>query len=207
MKKVRIAMAVLMTATLLFGCGSKSGATSTFAPTQNSIFVRRDGTVSSALVEVDDKSYYDQAELKTFIEEWITTYNTEQGSSGVTLASCTLKDGMAAAVFDYASGADLCSFTQASDDQANQAGLLEVSTISDGLVQGKVSDGTWKAGKDGSSVSLDTVIKQGDLNLVTMDGAVTLQTEGKIQYYSGAVTMVDDFTVTSTGGKSYIVFK
>lgn len=207
MKKVRIAIAAMMAATLLFGCGSKSGATSTFAPAQSSIFVKRDGAVSSALVEMDDKSYYDQTELTTFIEEWVTAYNAEQGGSGVTLESCTLKDGKATAVFNYASGADLCSFTQASDDVANQTSILEVTTVSEGLVQGKVSDGTWKAAKDRVDVSLDTVIKQGDLKLVTVDGAVTLQTEGKIQYYSGAITMVDDFTVTTTGGKSYIVFK
>lgn len=207
MRKFRIAVLTAVAAMLLLGCGNKSGATSTFSPTQSSIFVKRDGTVSSALVEADQKGYYDQGELKAFIESEVAAYNENLGEDQVTLTSCTIDRGLAIAQFSYASGANLCDFAKIMEDTANQVDILEVTTVSDGFVSGKVSDGVWKDAKNGANVSLDTVINKGDLKLVTVDGAAILQLEGKIRYYSGEVTLVDKFTATTTGGKSYFVFK
>lgn len=207
MKKVRILILTLTAVMLLFGCGNKSGATSTFSPEQSSIFVRRDGAVSSALVETDHKGTYDTAELKAYLEEQVASYNEERGSGSVTLTSCTLGNGKGIAVFDYASGADLYEFTTEMNDMANQAAELTVSTVAEGLVAGKVSDGTWVKAKDGSGVSVDKVTKQGELKLVALEGAVTVQTEGKILYYSGDITLQDDFTAVVAGGTAYIAFK
>lgn len=206
MKKARVAALALASAMLLFGCADRN-STSTFTPQQNSIFVTRDGQISSALVEADPRGDYDVEKLKAFIQTNITEYNAEKGSDNVTLASCTLGNGKGIAVFDYASGADLYDFTSKMEDTANQAADLTLSTVSEGLVAGKVSDGNWVRAKDGSSVSVDTVTKQGEMKLISLDGAVIIQTEGAIQYYSDNITLRDRFTAVVSGGKAYIVFK
>lgn len=207
MKKAKIAMLTLVASMLLFGCGDKGGSTSIFSPTESSIFVTREGAVSSALVETDEKGHYNAENLNAFIEKHITEYNTEHGGTKVALTSSTIGNGKGIAVFDYASGADLYEFTTMMEDTANQAEDLQVSTVSEGMVAGKVSDGTWIKAKDGSKVAVDTVTRQGELKLVTLNGAVTIQTEGKIQYYSGDITLKDDFTAVIAGGKAYIAFK
>lgn len=206
MKKARIAMVLLTVGMLLFGCGGKS-STSTFSPEESSIFVTREGTISSALVEIDENGYYDQERLQAFIQEYVTDYNTEHGGDKVILTSCTLGTGKGIAVFEYASGADLYGFTSQMEDTQNQAVNLTVSTVSEGLIAGRVSDGTWVRAKDGTGVPMDTVTKQGNLMLVSLEGSVTIQTEGKIQFYSGNVTLKDEFTAVTDGGKAYLAFK
>lgn len=207
MKKARIAMLIMVSVMLLFGCGKDS--TSTFSPEQSSIFVTRDGGISSALVEPDQgKDYQDvQDRLTEYLNTCIAEYNAEKGGEKVTLVSSSFGEGKGIAIFDYASGGDLYDFAVQMEDTANQAEGLTVSTVSEGLIAGKVSDGAWVKAKDGSSVAVDTVTKQGDLKLVSFEGAVTIQTEGKIQFYSGDITLQDDFTAVSAGGKAYIAFK
>ncbi|MEG2350421.1 MAG: hypothetical protein RSB57_07920 [Hungatella sp.] len=206
MKKIKIAVLAALMGVLLSGC-KNSGSTSTFSPEQSSIFVTREGAFSSALIEPYEHDYYDQTELQAAIEAAVAAYNAGHGGSGVSLSSCKLADGKATALFSYTRGTDLCAFADETKDQANQADRLELSTIEDGLVEGKVSDGTWVKVKDGSEVSLNTVIKQGKLHLLTLEGTATVQTEGKIEYTSGAVTLLDDFTAQVAGGKAYIAFK
>lgn len=207
MKKAGIALAVMMTGTLLFGCAGGGNETSMFSPVQSSIFVTREGSFTSALVEAYEPDYYVESELKASIEEAVAGYNTEKGDTEVTLSSCTLGNGKAIALFDYKSGDSLCDFAREMEDEANQTSVLKFSTVNDGLVAGNIMDGSWKKAKDGSSVSTDVVLKNGELKLVTVEGAATIQTEGKILYYSGDVTLTDNFTAVLGGGRSYLIFK
>ena len=43
--------------------------------------------------------------------------------------------------------------------------------------------------------------------MVVAEGTVTIQTEGRILYYSGAVELRDEYTAQVTGGTAYIVFR
>lgn len=206
MKKARTALVTALTVFLLSGCGNYGGA-SKFSPEQSSVFVTREGGLSSAMVETCDKDYYDGQELQAFIEEAVAVYNAANQDGAVVLESCTMEEGKAVAVFDYADGTALLNFLKEHGDSSLQLTNLEVMTVSDGLVAGKVSDGTWIQAKDGSGVSLDTVTKKGNLTLVAVEGTGVIQTEGKIQYYSGNVTLQDGFTAAVSEGKAYIVFK
>ncbi|MFR4439531.1 MAG: hypothetical protein ACLT46_06735 [Hungatella sp.] len=206
MKKARTALVTALTVFLLSGCGNYGGA-SKFSLEQSSVFVTREGGLSSAMVETCDKDYYDGQELQAFIEEAVAVYNAANQDGAVALESCTMEEGKAVAVFDYADGTALLNFLKEHGDSSLQLTNLEVMTVSDGLVAGKVSDGTWIQAKDGSGVSLDTVTKKGNLNLVAVEGTGVIQTEGKIQYYSGNVTLQDGFTAAVSEGKAYIVFK
>lgn len=204
MKKAGIAL-VILTGMLLFGCSGKSSNTSTFTPTRSSIYVTRDGSVTSALVEPYENDYYDQTELKASIEEAVAEYNGRLGRNAVTLTSCTLGSGKAIAVFDYESSTDLCAFTGEMEDTANHAQNLVISTVKDGLSESEANL-LWKKG-NGSDVSANSVKKKGDWYLAAVDGAVTVQTEGKIRFYSGDVSLNDEFTADVRGGRAYIVFK
>ena len=50
-------------------------------------------------------------------------------------------------------------------------------------------------------------MKQSKLRLVSVNGAASIQTEGKILYYSGNLNLKDEFTAEVTDGNAYLVFK
>ena len=62
------------------------------------------------MVETCDKDYYDGQELQAFIEEAVAVYNAANQDGAVALESCTMEEGKAVAVFDYADGTALLNF-------------------------------------------------------------------------------------------------
>lgn len=208
MKKAGIAVLAITTSMMLFGCSSKS---STFPPQQSAIYVSRDGGLYTALVEQYDtsKDYYDETELKTLAQEEADAYN--RASSGiqppVTMESCTMKDGTVSIVYKYATGHDLCVFTEWTQDEENHPESITFTKVSDALKAGAISDGQWMDAKKGNSVALETVTKQKDLPVVLVSGAVTVQVEGPILYCSGSVNILDEYTAEVAEGTAYIVFK
>ena len=119
MKKMKAVLAVLITAGILAGCAGRGG-TSTFEPKSSGIFVTDAGTFSTATVETyDNQDYYNEEEWKNFLEENVAAYNAEHGEGAVTLQTCSLKEGTASMIFDYATGSDLAQFTALYEDTAN----------------------------------------------------------------------------------------
>ena len=210
MKKSRILPAVLMVGLLLAGCAGGS-STSTFSPNESSIFVARDGGIASGTVETYAKDIYVQSELEEFAKQATADYSLANPSGegeAVTLKTCTLENGVAKLIFEYSSADALVGFAKEYQDNANQVDSLSVTTVADGLVQGLIVDASFVSAKDGKTVDSQTVTKEGKFHLVTVEGpAVTLQTEGKVQYISTGSTLVDEFTVKTPEGKSYIIFK
>ena len=61
---------------------------------------------------------------------------------------------------------------------------------------------------DGEDVPLADVQEKEDYHVVEVDGPVTMQIEGKVQFVSSGVTVDSKNTVTTPAGEvSYIVFK
>lgn len=207
MKKARIILAVMIAGAMLSGCAGRGSSTSTFSPEQSSIFVARDGSISSALVETYTNDYYDQEELRASIEASVADFSAELGRTPVTLSSCTLGNGRAIALFEYESGADLCAFGKATEDEVNILETLEFTTVEKGQMADGMSNVEWKKAKDGSAVSAETVTKKGAVHLVYLDGNAMVQTEGKIQFYSGNVSLKDGFTAVVSGGQAYLAFQ
>lgn len=216
MRKAKVAAVFVFAATMLFGCKAE---VSPFPPEQSAIYVNKAGQIYSAIVESYDasKTYYDEAELKALAEAEAVSYNQENpvvsgglgegGTAAVVLDACTLENGTARVIYQYADGETLSRFTKQVQDEKNHAKALSVSTIADGLLAGKVTDGTWFDVKKGTEAAVDEVMKQSKLNLVSVAGTVTVQTEGAILYYSGDVIMKDAYTAEISDENAYLVFK
>ena len=74
MKKGQTAAAILLLSLALNGCGGGNGTTA-FAPTESSLYVTKEGTVTSADVETYENDYYSADELKAYAEEMKQGYN------------------------------------------------------------------------------------------------------------------------------------
>lgn len=209
MKKTGMAALALAAGMMLSGC--KAGKTSTFPPQQSAVYVSKEGAIYTALVEHYDASDtgYSGEELRAMAEQEAADYNREYGTGSealVSVAECTVSEGTATLVFCYGAAEDLCRFTEISQDTVNHPEQLQVTTNSVYLT-GNDSEGGWTDARKNSATTLGAVRKKKDLPMVVVSGPVTVQTEGQILYYSGAVTLKDEFTAQVSEGEAYIVFK
>ena len=122
MKKVKLAALVLAAGFLLGGCGASSKGG--FHPTENSIYVAADGSISTATIEAVSGDQYKEEELIAFVEQQVSAFNEEMGGDAksrneegaeklpVAVKSCTIKDGRAELILDYKDGETVAEFSE-----------------------------------------------------------------------------------------------
>lgn len=209
MGKARLAVLTLCLAAMAAGCLPGASA---FPPRQNAVYVSRDGSLYTAIIETYDPSGagYDREELKAMAQEEVMRYNGQYGAGAdvrpVSIAECAVEEGTASIVYQYASPEDLCRFTEMSQDDANHPESLRVTTNSENLAEGQI-EGDWTDARKNEPASLDAVRKREGLPMVVVSGAVTVQTEGRILYYCGAVNLKDEYTAQVEQGTACIVFR
>ena len=208
MRKAGVAALALALGVTTAGCSPK---TSTFPPNQNAIYVSRDGELYTAIVEEYDPSDtgYSTEELKAMAESELSEYNGEYATGGdvlaVSVADCAVSGGRASIVYKFAGAEDLCRFTEMSQDVRNHPESLMVTTNAANIAG--EDTGTWTDARKKETAPLETVMKRKDLPMVVVDGAVTVQTEGRILYYCGAVELMDEYTARVSEGTAYIIFR
>ena len=84
-----IGLTIMICAGMLAGCGSSLEADT------NTVYVSKHGKVVSMDVEQLDQSYYDETELKEFVDSAVDEYNTENGKNSVKVDDLTVEDGTA----------------------------------------------------------------------------------------------------------------
>lgn len=201
---MRKGAAVFLTAAglaILAGCGQSSGGNE-FAPVGNSIYISREGAVSSAFVESYDQDYYTEEDLKAYLEESI---KEQYPDVAVTLQDCSVENGTMKAVFDYGTPGDLVAFLEDQKSEDLDVSGLKVESLADGMAEGTVSGGSLVSASDGKPADFQALAGT-EGTLVTVEGTASVQTEGKILYVSEGVEIMDQGAVTS-GGSSYIIFK
>lgn len=209
-----LSMAMIMG---LSGCGGSVE----FAPTQTSIFIQKDRTISSAEIESFDNSgfdtpRYDAAELQQFVEEAVSAYNSEKAGTTavrveekseetlpVAIEKLEVKDNVATLILNYAGTEEYLEFNGTTDYVAVQD--LIVGTVADGNTSGLDYAGMVKA--DGTAADAAEIKEEEKYSLVSVTGDVVVKVEGKVQYMSSGVTLIDENTVQTPEGTSYIVFK
>ena len=171
----------------LAGCGSSLEADT------NTVYVSKHGKVVSMDVEQLDQSYYDETELKEFVDSAVDEYNTENGKNSVKVDDLTVEDGTAKLRMDYETVDDYTAF--------NGVELYE-GKIVQALAAGYDFD-TDFAGvdKDGSvtGVTRWDILAQEDLKVVIIKANTDVKIDGKILYVS-----CDNVTVT---GKDSVSIK
>ncbi len=208
--KKRMMAAAMMLGILVSGCGS--GRAGSFPSGQSTVYVSKEGGIYTALVEQYDPSDtgYSAGELKAMADLEAAAYNSEyrkaEGQEPVAVTECTVADGTATVVHRYATAEDLCRFTQISQDVSNHPRKFQITTNSVYLT-GQDGEGGWTDARKGGGTTLGVVRKKHDLPMIVVTGPVTVQTEGRILYYSGAVTLKDEYTAQVAEGEAYIVFR
>ncbi len=205
MKKVKLAALVLAAGFLLGGC--KASSKEGFHPTENSIYVAADGSISTATIETISGDQYKEEELLAFVEQQVSAFNEEMGGDArprneegaeklpVAVKACTIKDGRAELILDYKDAETVAEF---SEENGIAVTSLTVSPVSGELPALKKPDG--------SAAGAEEAAQSGGMMIQT-EGAVTIQTEGKILYMTEGVTAVDERTVHMPKGAATVIFE
>ena len=210
MKKYSKAALAISMSLLLAGCVQSK--TSTFPPAQSAIYVSGEGVLYTSLVRNYDPSDtgYDAEELLAMARSEAEEYNAGQGAGSgqapVAVTECRVQEGTASVVYQYAGADHLVRFTELTQDDDNHPESLAVSTNTAYLAGGEFPS-PWTDARKNAAADQSTVLKKKDLPLVVVTGPVTVQTEGQILYYSGSVSLKDEFTAQVAEGTAYIVFR
>lgn len=198
---------------LICGCSGRA-ALSGFDPDQSSIYIKKDGSVSSASVEQTEQNYYSQEDLEVFVSERVEEFKAGQDaqeSAPISVSSCTVEEGgggqILKCILNYDSPETLMAFNQAIRNPEIAFADLTTDTVSAMAQEGDFSQAVFTDAK-GSSADLSKVTEKGDNRAVRVEGAGRIQTEGKILYTTEGCTLDGESVVqTPEDGVSYIIFQ
>lgn len=221
MKRFRIALLLSLMLLVMGGCSKASK--STFEPKTSGLFVTQNNTLSEAdMITYDQsqKGYYEEGELKAYVEEAVKAYNQKTASLNmayaeeagedqalpIAISQCTIGGGTATLILDYQSKEDYLAFKEKNTVKGITVTGLSLCTVEEAAADGSIL--TQKFTKpDGKAVDIKKVKKKKKAHVLYVEGGAQIQTEGEILFISEGVEMVDDYTVkTAEGTTSYIIF-
>jgi len=106
MKKLRMLMAILLLAGLLSGCTGK------FNPDETAVKIGKDGSITAAIIDKLDQSYYKEDELETTVTQAVADYNKEHGEDAVTVKSYEAEERNVSLFMNYAAAKDYAAFNK-----------------------------------------------------------------------------------------------
>ncbi len=205
-----LTLAAVLTMSMLAACGGRE-----FAPNGNGMYVSKDGKFSTAFEEVIDQAYFNEADMRKFVEDEVVAYNKAEGASAVayqdkaaekevlpvSITSFTYGD-KAQLILAYDSAQDYLAFN-AQDEEAVDELKFALAKNTTGM-----PDMTFVSVEDGSKIAAGSLVGDGKLKIVMMAGKQNVQVEGKLVYVSENVTVTgEDTAITADKGYSYLVFK
>ena len=221
----RIAVAVLAALCLVLpGCSAKV----TFEPTETSIFVQEDRHILGAEIEPFDNSAFDtprysDTELTAFVEDAVRAYNEEAAGLSFVRASevedqkdvvlpvainkLEVAEGTAVLILEYDSAATYLAFNGRTDDVPVQN--LIVGSINDGINSGLAFENMVKVdeGVEAGDAAYEDITHNKQHNLVAINGDTIIKVSGEIVFMTKGMTLLDAYTVKTTDGTNYIVYK
>lgn len=173
MKKwISTILCAALCAVLLCGCGvSLEGDESV-------VYVDKKGIVYSLDVEELNQDFYDETELKTFVDEAVEAYTSEHEKGSVKVEELTTEDGVAKLKMRYKTSEDYTNF--------NGIELYQGEVVAS-LAAGYVYDGAFARVEDGKvtgSATKQEIYADEDLKVVIIRANTDVKVEGEICYVS-----------------------
>ncbi len=214
MKKI---LSVLLAAAMVMALSACGG--SKYEPTESGIFVKRDGTVIDAAIETFDKDHYSKDELKSYVEEQVVAYNTENSSYTVAYQDdvkdkdavlpvaidCLEVNGdkkVATLLLKFAGVSDYLGFNEG---RVGEDAYFVSALATQAMLKGEVN---WIQVKDNQKVDEATALSNEKYYLVGLDFEARVEVEGTIVYASDNVSVLTGSVFTTDGEEpGYVVYK
>ncbi|WP_343208204.1 hypothetical protein [Anaerolentibacter hominis] len=202
MKKYLLCAVFAVMIFALSGCSGKIEELSAKDVQNNTILIKTDGTIQSAVIEEFDENSYKEEELKQYIEEMLLAFNSQNGEGSVGLKDLDVQDTNAVMVLQYKDAQSYSLFNQM-DLEIAAAGESGALTLPDTFITAKKGETAGAA--DALSDKNAKVAKIG--TPLEGENPYQVMVEGKITHYAGG-TPVDEHTISAdASGDTVIVFK
>lgn len=192
-KVIRTSAGFVLCMMILVGCGQKHHLKISDCK-NDTLFIAKNGQLELVDVEKFDKSYYDQKELKNYIQDSIKDFMETNTAAKVKMEQFSVQKKEAKVLLTFDS-ADTYQLFQQEKFQ-----LLSSQEVESNLVLPE----NFISAKDGKTVSKATVLNEKDLYFLITKGALDIQLDGKIVYYSDA-SLTGDNLIQTTGDKTAVV--
>lgn len=176
MKKfISISLAMLVIAGLLTGCGKSLEAD------RDTVYIQKKGNVVSAAIADFDKDYYDEEELKKYVDERVADYQEQHGEDSVSIDKFSVEEGVAKLYIEYKGCEEYEDFNEVT---------LFSGTVPQALAEGFDFNAEFteiKDGKAAGAVSKDKITDT-DAKVIILSEKVDVKVDGTIQYVSSQYT-------------------
>ncbi len=178
MKKViSISLLCLLVTGLFSACGNSLTAD------RDTVYVQKRGKIVCAAISEFDKEYYDEEELRKYIEDRVQAYQEEHGKKSVGIEEFTVEDKVAKLYMKYEDCESYQDFNEVTlfsgtVPQALAAGFnfnAEFTKIEDGKAAGSVEN---------------TTVMDSDCKVVILSEKMDVKVDGTVQYMSTDYTTI-----------------
>lgn len=169
----------ILLVSMVFAAMLLSGCSDTGNIEQNTIVVKKDGTILGAIIEDFSDSKYVSEELKTMLEEEIAAYNAKAGEGKVALETYEVTEDKKVKVYlEYASFEDYAGFNEET---------FFVGTVSEAYEAGYEFVDMENVTEEGNPIGKADVLEKGSMKMVIFEEPVHVRVNGKITYVSSGV--------------------
>ncbi|NLP16830.1 MAG: hypothetical protein GX379_07325 [Clostridiales bacterium] len=198
MKRTLICIILILSILMLAGCRKEEIFITSDDIINDTMLIKRNGSMYVAIVEDFDKSYYNLSELNEFVTKEVNAYNNKVGSEEVTIEELELKNGKAVLILKYTKMAHYSAFNNMpaayfSADTENVA--LELPT-------------SYVDAKKDIMVDKDVAMKNDKNKVLVIYEPYEVIVEGKIKFYSDNAKYIDENKVSSNSeDMAVIIFR
>lgn len=163
----------------------------------NTLLVKDNGSVQSAIVGDFDKPYYKEEEFKNFVDEEVTEYNETKTKDAVTIKSFEIKDDIAKVILKFSSIEHYATFNQVEAAYLTTKEALSREDIPDEFINAK----------DGETISKEEALNDDKYKVIILSEPLDVRVDGKVKYYSNSVLLNDKAVHSAEEGISVVVIK
>ena len=171
-------------------------------PNDTTLSISSKGEITHHIVESFDKSYYNEDELRTGINEQIEEYCNEKGDDSlVKLKDLKILDGVATADLIFKDYSDYAAFNEVD---------LFYGTIEEAMEAEYPTDVTLKSVEDDETIGKYEFEALADNRIIVTGESLIIRTPGKIAYTTANIDVIDKSTAkmaSDSVGVGYIVLK
>lgn len=208
--KYRVLLAFLLCLAVLSGCFGKKVDLS--KALESTVGINGDGTINELAVESFEESYYSLDELNAYIQEQVDYFNEmnpqpqPSKSDGDQVLAVTVK---AAELTDEGKQARLeLEYLNVDLYNSFNGSSLRILSAAEAAASAELADiGELTDTKTGAALALSDISGLDKLQAASVAAPMRLTTAGKIVYYGGDLSLVDDHTVQTGEGRAVIIFK
>ncbi len=176
-KPVIVALACVLGVEILAGCGATKAET-------NTLVLQKGGKLTEMIAEDFSKDYYDEEELKSFMDEAVDSYVADHEKGSVKMSGYKVEEGKAYLTLKYADAESYADFKGVD---------LFCGTVVQAQTEGYKFDTSFVSVEEGevkNTADAKEVLSADKSQVLILHENITVQVPGTIQYVSAEGTEV-----------------